>query len=76
MRDPCYTWNEPPRGPVMDKLAILSIVVATVAVPMLAAGDRHPGRGMRRVVLTMCMISALYLAYVVLIHAEYYPPQG
>lgn len=37
----------------MIRLLLLSMVVATVALPALAARDRRPGRGVRRAVRLM-----------------------
>ena len=35
----------------MTRLLLLSVMVALVALPVLAARDRHPGRGARRAAL-------------------------
>ena len=50
----------------MTRLLLLSVVVATVALPVLAARDRRPGRGVRRAALLVLAFNvawALALAF-------------
>jgi len=50
----------------VTRLLLLSVVVATVALPVLAARDRRPGRGVRRAALLVLAFNvawALALAF-------------
>ena len=44
----------------MRKLLLLSIVIATIALPMRAARDRSAVRGLRRTVGGMALVVVLY----------------
>jgi hypothetical protein len=46
----------------MAKLLMLSILVATVAMPSLAARDRSPWRGLARLVFATFAFTVLYWA--------------
>ena len=48
----------------MQKFLLISILVATFAIPMRAAADPSPARGLRRTVL---WIAAFNVAYVIAI---------
>ena len=45
----------------MAKLFLMSIVIATFVIPMRAAGNRSPVRGLRRAVAGMAAFIALYV---------------
>lgn len=45
----------------MGKLILVSILIATIAFPMMAARDRSPIRGLRRAVLAMAAFNVVYL---------------
>jgi hypothetical protein len=45
----------------MKKFLLYSILIATVAIPMIAASDRSPIRGFRKTVLWTVAFNALYL---------------
>ncbi len=45
----------------MGKLLLNSILIATLAIPMRAAGDPSPVRGVRRAVLGVVAFNAFYL---------------
>jgi hypothetical protein len=49
----------------MKKLLLLSILVATVAIPMIAATDRSAIRGLRRTVLWMAAFNLCYLIAII-----------
>ncbi len=46
----------------------MSIIVAMVGVPALAARDPDERRGVRKMLLLLLVANALYLAYVALVH--------
>jgi hypothetical protein len=56
------------------KHVLVSIVVAIVAVPALAARDASPRRGLRRMVLLLLAFHLLYVAWLTLVHATYVLP--
>ncbi|HEY4104154.1 MAG TPA: hypothetical protein VGM44_09690 [Polyangiaceae bacterium] len=45
----------------MSKLVLLSIVIATIAVPALAAREPSPRKGLRRVIIGMLLFEAFYV---------------
>jgi hypothetical protein len=49
----------------MQKLLLLSILIATLAIPMIAASDRSPKRGFRKLVLWMVAFNVCYVIGVV-----------
>lgn len=53
---------------------MMSILIATVAIPAAAARDPSPRRGVRRMLLGLLAFDALYLAYVALLHAGWHAP--
>ena len=59
----------------MDQLAMMSILIVTVAAPAVFARDHDPRRGLRRTLLFLFAFYALFVAYVTLVHTRYYSPQ-
>jgi hypothetical protein len=59
------------------KHLLMASIVATVAIPAIAARDANPLRGARRMVWLFLAFDLLYVAYVTLVHATYVlpPPQ-
>ena len=49
----------------MGKLVLISVLVATLVLPMRAARDRSPARGLRHAVLWMSAFNFLYLLAVI-----------
>jgi hypothetical protein len=49
----------------MQKLLLLSILIATVAIPMRSATMRSPTRAFRRMLLLMAAFNAFYVLAVV-----------
>jgi hypothetical protein len=45
----------------MGKVILLSVVIATVVLPMRAARDPQPVRGLRRMVLWLVLFNVLYM---------------
>ncbi|MGQ0504852.1 MAG: hypothetical protein ACT4TC_05990 [Myxococcaceae bacterium] len=45
----------------MSKALLLSIIVATVALPLYAGTARRPGRALRNTVFLLFVFNALYL---------------
>jgi hypothetical protein len=55
---------------------LVSIIVAIVAAPALAARDPDPRRGVRRAVYSLLAFTLAYVAYVTLVHATWVLPVG
>jgi hypothetical protein len=49
----------------MQKFLLLSILVATVVIPMVAASDRNAIRGFRKTVIWMAAFNLFYLFAIV-----------
>lgn len=45
----------------MQKNLLLTILIATIMIPMLAASDRSPTRGFRRTVTWMALFNVFYM---------------
>jgi hypothetical protein len=60
---------------VVDQLALLSIIVATVAAPAIAARDPSARRGLKRMLIGLLVFNALYVCYLTLVHATFFAPQ-
>jgi hypothetical protein len=58
----------------LDKIAMLSVVLATLAIPAAFARETDPRRAARRMVLVLLVVNALYVAYVTQIHTTLYRP--
>jgi hypothetical protein len=59
----------------MKALLLLSIVLASLVVPTLAASAPEPRRAVRRMVLVLLAFNAVYLAYVTLLHPYLFVPK-
>jgi formate-dependent nitrite reductase membrane component NrfD len=45
----------------MKKLLLLSVVIAMMCVPILAARDRSPGRALKKTLLIIVIFNLVYL---------------
>jgi hypothetical protein len=52
----------------MAKLLLLSVLAATVVIPLVAARDRHPSRALKRTLFFTLLFNALYAAGALLIY--------
>lgn len=52
----------------MRKLILISIVIATVVIPVRAARERSARRGLTRAIVAMLMFDVLYLLAVVFLY--------
>ncbi len=59
----------------MGKLILVSILVATVAVPVLGAADPRPRRGLGSTLLFLVLFNVAWLALLVLVYADHYKPE-
>jgi hypothetical protein len=55
---------------------LVSIIVAIVAIPALAARDPNPRRGIGRALLFLLGFTLVYVAYVTLVHTTWILPAG
>jgi hypothetical protein len=56
------------------KHVLISVLVAAIVLPVIAARDPSPRRGATRMVLYMLAFHLLYVGWLTLIHADYVPP--
>ena len=59
----------------MKSALLLSVLVATVAIPVMVARDANPMRGLRRMLLLLLAFNALYVAYLTLVHPVAFVPK-
>lgn len=52
----------------MQKAFLTSILVATIGIPILAARDPYPRRGLHRAVLGVLVFEALYLVACIVVY--------
>lgn len=45
----------------MEKLILISVLLATVLLPLRAAADPHPRRALRRCIVGMVVFNGLYV---------------
>ncbi len=58
------------------KNLLISIIVATVALPAVAAQYASPRRGVLRMVFFLLAFVLVYVAYATLVHATYVLPEN
>jgi hypothetical protein len=54
--------------PSMQKLILISIILVDVLVPMWAARDRNPLRGLKKALFYMCVCNTIYLLLVMFVY--------
>ena len=59
----------------MRTILLLTIVLAAIAFPMIAARASDPRRGMRRLMVMILVFNAFYLFYVTRLHPYWFVPQ-
>lgn len=60
----------------MDKVILVSIIVATIVVPTLGARDANPRRGIKRTLVFLFAFNVLYLALVTMAYTRFYVPHS
>jgi hypothetical protein len=55
----------------MGKLILLSLLFATMVVPMRAARDASPARGFRRALVWMFSVMAIYLVLLLYVYPRF-----
>lgn len=48
----------------MGKIVLMSLILGTVAIPVLCARDRNPRRGLKRLLLFFCLGIVAYVEFV------------
>ncbi len=56
------------------KHLLISVIFATFIIPAIAARDRNPRRGAKRMLLLFLVFNLLYAAHVAFVHATYVLP--
>jgi cytochrome c biogenesis factor len=59
----------------MTSFLLVSVLLAALVVPVIAAGDRNPRRGVKRMVAVLFVFNALYLAYLTLVYPFVHVPK-
>jgi hypothetical protein len=59
----------------VSKLILASILIATIAAPVLGAGDADPRRGLKRTLLFLLLFNVVWLAMLTLVYARFYEPE-
>jgi hypothetical protein len=59
----------------MKSLFLLSIVIAAVVIPVLAARDPNPLRGVKRMLFLLLVFNVVYLGYITMIHPVAFVPR-
>jgi hypothetical protein len=55
----------------VGKLILLSLLIATLIIPMRAARDPSPGRGFRRVLFALFSFNMLYLFLILYVYPRF-----
>ena len=58
----------------MKSLLLMSVLIASMVIPLITSGDRDPRKGMKRMLLLLLLFNALYVAYLTLVHVAVYVP--
>jgi hypothetical protein len=58
----------------MKSLLLMSVFLAQLIIPALAARDSDPRRGVRRMAWQFLLFNALYIAYLTLVHPVLFVP--
>jgi len=59
----------------MGKFILVSILIATVAAPVIGASHRSPRRGLGQTLLFLFLFNVAWLAVLVLVYASSYKPE-
>jgi hypothetical protein len=58
----------------MKSLLLMSVLFADLLIPVLAARDKHPRRGLKRMLLLLLIFNGLYVIYLTQFHPVWFPP--
>lgn len=58
----------------MKSLFLMSVLLASIALPAVLARDRNPKRAVKRLLVLLLVFNALYLAYLTMVHPFRYFP--
>ena len=59
----------------MEKLILVSMILATVGLPAVAAADPDPRRGARRLLVALAAFTVLYVLLVARVYARFFVPE-
>jgi hypothetical protein len=52
----------------MEKLLLISVLLATIVLPTWTAGDQDPQRGLRKLIASFCVFTCLYVLALLVIY--------
>lgn len=52
----------------MQKFILISILFANVAIPIWAARERSPGKGLKKAIVSMLVFDVVYLAALLVVY--------
>lgn len=58
----------------MKSLLLMSIIFVTLALPVLAARGPNPRRAMKRMLVSLLVFNAAYVAYLTRLHVTLFVP--
>ena len=58
----------------MKSLLLMSVMLASVVVPLATALDRNPRRGLKRMLLLLLAFNLAYVAYLTQLHPVLFVP--
>jgi hypothetical protein len=53
---------------------VLSVVLVALLAPVIASRDPNPRRGLRRMIMMICVFNAMYLFYLTQLHPVWFVP--
>jgi hypothetical protein len=59
----------------LKSFLVMSVMIAALVIPALAARARSPRRGVRWMLLLLFVFNLAYVAYMALIHTEVFVPR-
>jgi len=58
----------------VKSLLLISVLLASLAIPIVSARDQNPRRGLKRMVLLLLAFNLLYVAYLTMVHPFVFVP--
>jgi len=58
----------------MKGLLLISILIASTVIPVVASRDADPRRGAKRMLAALLAFNALYLVYLTVVHVTFFVP--
>jgi hypothetical protein len=55
----------------MAQAILLSLLVATIALPVRAAREKNPRKGLRRAIVSVAVFNAIYLLLLIFVYGRF-----